>query len=47
MKKLFSSVLLLISLSACASHTPAPEPTGKPFPINQDYTIKGELRHVL
>lgn len=47
MKKLFSSVLLLIFLSACASHTPAPEPKGKPFPINPSYTIKGEGRHVL
>lgn len=47
MKKLFLSVLLLIFLSACASHTPAPEPQGKPFPINQGYTIKGEMRHVL
>lgn len=47
MKMLFSSVLLLVFLSACASHTPAPEPKGKPFPINQGYTIKGELRHVL
>lgn len=47
MKKLFSSVLVLIILTACASHSPAPEPKGKPFPINQGYKIKGELRHVL
>ena len=47
MKKLFSSVLVLIILTACASHSPAPEPKGKPFPINQGYKIKGDLRHVL
>lgn len=47
MKKFLSSVLLLVFLTACASHTPAPEPKGTPFPINQGYEIKGELRHVL
>jgi len=47
MKKLFISALLLVSLAACASHTPAPEPKGTPFPINQGYEIKGEVRHVL
>ena len=47
MKKLFSSVLVLILLTACASHSPAPEPKGKLFPINQSDKIKGELRHVL
>lgn len=47
MKKQFSSVLVLIILTACASHSPAPEPKGKPFPINQGYKIKGELRDVL
>lgn len=47
MKKLFSSVLMLVVLTACASHTPAPEPKGKPFPINQDYNVKGAERHVL
>jgi len=47
MKTLFSSMLMLVVLTACASHTPGPEPKGKPFPINQDYTIKGGPRHVL
>jgi len=47
MKKLFSSILKLVVLTACASHTPAPEPKGKPFPINQDYKVKGAERHVL
>lgn len=47
MKKLFLSALMLISLAACASHTPAPEPKGTPFPINPTYEITGEVRHVL
>ena len=47
MIKVFLSVLTLVFMTACASHTPAPEPKGTPFPINQGYEIKGELRHVL
>ena len=47
MKKLFLSVLMLACLAACASHTPAPQPKGTPFPINSTYEIKGEVRHVL
>lgn len=46
MKHVLISALMLVFLAACASHTPAPEPKGTPFPINQGYEIKGELRHV-
>ncbi|SUA61650.1 Uncharacterised protein [Oligella urethralis] len=36
MKKIFSMLAASLMLAGCASHKPAPMPTGTPFPINPE-----------
>lgn len=43
MIKAIVSVGLALLLSACVTHTPAPEPKGELFPINTPL-VKGENR---
>ena len=42
MMKIVISVGVALLLSACATHTPAPEPKGDLFPINNPPLIQGK-----
>lgn len=42
MIKVVISVGFALLLSACATHTPAPEPKGELFPINNPALVQGK-----